>query len=338
MKKSVSFFLSVLLILSICTLAFAPSAEEGDACEQYPCTFAYDFTQEIPDVVAHYGLNELMMVEVSPAATDGYVTFTATGDDPYFKFGDAHAPAGNGTDLAYVVIKYRTTAKIGKGEFFTNRSGGAHWGDGGTHVDWTYKTDGEWHAVVIDCTSAWGKAAGETLYAFRFDPLASGAKAGDSIDVAFIRFYASEDDARAFAAQIDPSLKPTVTTYKIDFVVDGKVIYSTTYTDDGAAFFEPGVPEIPGKSGAWEPYSLEEGGDLVVNAVYTDIWTEPDLPDVVPAETVQGSTAQPVESTQEPSADTDANGGCGAALSALVPLALLCALPCICKRKEDAAA
>lgn len=336
MRKIISFFLSVLLLLSACLLSLAVYAEENDADEQSPCTFAYDFTEEIPDVIAHYGLTELMMVEISPAATDGYVTFTATGDDPYFKFDDAHAPRGKGTDLAYAVIKYRTTAKIGKGEFFTNRSGGAHWGDAGTHVDWSYKTDGEWHAVVIDCTTAWGKAANETLYAFRLDPLASGATAGDRIDIAFIRFYASEDDARAFAAEVDPSLKPKVTTYKIDFVVDGKVIYSTTYTDDGAPFFEPGVPEIPGKSGAWEPYSLEDGGDLTVHAVYTDTWTEPALPDVAPAITEQDSTAKPVESMQESTENTDTNKGCGAALAAFLPFALLCALPCLTNRKEDA--
>ena len=331
MKKTVLFFLSLLLIFSFCPAVHAEQNNEG---EQYPCTFAYDFTGEIPDVVAHFGLNELMMVEISPAATDGYVTFTATGDDPYFKFGDAQAPKGKGTDLAYAVIKYRTTAKIGKGEFFTNRSGGAHWGDAGTHVDWSYKTDGEWHAVVIDCTTAWGKAANETLYAFRFDPLASGAAAGDSIDVAFIRFYASEDDARAFAATVDPSLKPKVTTYQIDFVVDGKIIYSTTYTDDGAPFFEPGVPEIPGKSGAWEPYSLDKGGDLTVHAVYTDVWTEPELPCVETAESMQETTDDTAE-MQESTDNTATNEGCGAVLTSLVPLTLLCALPCLTRRKEE---
>ena len=333
MKKTLSFFLSVLLILCLFVCFFTAYAEDEDAKEQYPCTFEYDFTEQIPDVIAHYGLCELMMVEVSPA-TNGYVTFTATGDDPYFKFGDAFAPQGTGTELSYVVIKYRTTAKIGKGEFFTNRSGGAHWGEAGTPVDWEYKTDGAWHAVVIDCISAWGKAANETLYAFRLDPLASGAKAGDTIDVAFIRFYASEDDARAFAAEVDPTLKPKITTYKIDFVVDGKVILSTTYTDDGAPFAEPGVPYVPGKVGTWEPYSLDKGGDLVVNAVYTDTWTEPPLPDVAPG-------AQPEQTTQSAPLQTDvpsdppAQNGCGAYICALLPVALLCTLPCLIKAKEE---
>lgn len=333
MKKIISFILSALLILSIFALALTTYAQESDAFTQYPCTFEYDFTENIPDVVAHFGLNELMMVEVSSAATNGYVTFTATGDDPYFKFGDAHAPQGNGTDLAYAVIKYRTTAKIGKGEFFTNRSGGAQWGQGGTHVEWPYQTDGEWHAVVVDCTAAWGKAANETLYAFRLDPLASGAKAGDSIDIAFIRFYAKEDQARAFAAEVDPSLKPKVTTYKIDFVVDGKVIYSTTYTDDGAPFAEPGVPQIPGKSGAWEPYSLEAGGDLVVNAVYTDVWTEPATPDVTPVTEPAQTETQALAQTET---EAQTEQGCGASALMLLPALLLCALPCLIKSKEDA--
>lgn len=328
MKATFSFFLSALLILCAAALPFSAFAGES---EQYPCTFAYDFTEQIADVKAHFGLNELIMVEVSPSATEGYVTFTATGDDPYFKFGDAHQPQGNGTDLAFAVIRYRTTAKIAKGEFFTNRSGGAHWGDGGTHVEWSYKNDGEWHNVVIDCTTAWGKAANETLYAFRLDPLASGAKAGDTIDIAYIRFYADEDAARAFAAEEDPSLKPTVTTYKIDFVVDGKIIYSTTYTDDGAAFDEPGVPHVPGKSGTWEPYSLENGGDLVVNAVYTDVWEEPEAPVIEPA--TEAEAEAQTTATETTIENTEA-GGCGAIVAGL-PLTLICTVPYLIKRKEE---
>lgn len=313
-------------------------ADMVSVTEQYPATFAYDFSGQIPDVKAQFGLQELMMVEVSPAATDGYVTFTATGDDPYFKFGDEFNPTGKGTDLAFAVIKYRTTAAIGKGEFFTNRSGGAHWGNDGTHVEWSYHNDGQWHCVVIDCTqTGWGKAANETLYAFRFDPLASGASAGDTIDVAYIRFYADEQDARAFATAEDPSLKPAVNTYKIDFMVEGKLIYSMTYTDDGAPFTEPVVPHIPGKSGAWEPYSLENGGDLVVNAVYTDAWTDPTLPTVTPV--TEAQTTAPAES-DAPTGDTEQapepEQGCQAAAAMLLPLLLLGAPLPLIKRKEAA--
>ncbi len=331
MKAFFSFFLSVLLLFCFASLPLAAFAKEAE--EQYPCTFAYDFTEQIADVKAHFGLNELIMVEVSPQATDGYVTFTATGDDPYFKFGDAHQPEGTGTDLAYAVIRYRTTAKIAKGEFFTNRSGGAHWGDGGTHVEWNYKNDGEWHNVVIDCTTAWGKAANETLYAFRLDPLASGAKAGDTIDIAYIRFYRDEDTARAFAAEEDPSLKPTVSTYRIDFVVDGKIIYSTTYTDDGTPFAEPGVPYIPGKSGTWEPYTLENGGDLVVHAVYTDTFQEPDAPVIEP---VTEAKTEPATKAPETQPEQPEKGGCGA-IATCLPLALLCIIPCLTRRKEETA-
>ena len=304
--------------------------------EQYPATFTYDFTGQIPDVKAQFGLNELIMVEVSPAATEGFVTFTATGNDPYFKFGDEFNPTGKGTELAFAVIRYRTTATIGKGEFFTNRTGGAQWGADGTHVEWDYNADGAWHCVVVDCTTAWGKAANETLYAFRFDPLASGATAGDTIDVAYIRFFASEDSARAFASAEDPSLKPKVNTYKIDFMVEGKLIYSLSYTDDGAPFQEPAVPMIPGKSGAWEPYSLENGGDLVVHAVYTDVWQEPLIPEIIPE--TEGEMQTDAETTQAPETQEDqaSTNGCGALLPFLPLLGLsLLAIPMI-KRKEAA--
>ena len=310
-------------------------ADMVSVTEQYPSTFAYDFTGQIPDVKAQFGLNELMMVEVSPAATEGFVTFTAKGDDPYFKFGDEFNPTGKGTELAFAVIRYRTTAAIGKGEFFTNRSGGAQWGADGTHVEWSYNTDGQWHCVVVDCTSAWGKAANETLYAFRFDPLASGATAGDSIDVAYIRFFQSEDNARAFAAAEDPSLAPKVNTYKIDFMVEGKLIYSLTYTDDGAPFQEPAVPMIPGKSGAWEPYSLENGGDLVVNAVYTDTWQEPAAPDIVPETQPEEQTKQDVTQSTETETEVEQSGGCGAVLASLPLLCLSFLAISLIKRKEE---
>lgn len=309
-------------------------ADMVNIVEQYPSNFCYDFTGQIPDVVAQFGLNELMMVEVSPSATQGYVTFTATGDDPYFKFGNEFNPTGLGTDLAYVVIKYRTTASIGKGEFFTNRSGGAHWGNDGTHVEWHYNTDGEWHCAVVDCTTtAWGNAK-ETLYAFRFDPLASGASAGDTIDVAYIRFFGDEETARAFAVAEDPSLKPKITTYKIDFYVEGRLIYAMTYTDDGAPFNEPVVPHVPGKIGAWESYSLEAGGDLVVNAVYTDAQTEPEVSwvETEPESETQPNTTAPESETAQP----ELNEGCGATLSALPLLLLIVPTVYFGKKKEVA--
>ncbi len=316
----------------VCSITIADTVR---ITEQYPASFDYDFTGNIPDVKAQFGMHELIMVEVSPTATEGYVTFTATGDDPYFKFGDEFAPTGHGTDLAYAVIRYRTTAAIGKGEFFTNRSGGAHWGDKGTHVDWSYVNDGEWHCVVIDCTSAWGKAANETLYAFRFDPLASGASAGDTIDVAYIRFYADEQLARAFALAEDPTLAPPVNTYKIDFMVEGRLVYSLTYTDDGAPFTEPVVPHIPGKVGEWEPYSLENGGDLVVNAIYTDAFTEPEVSwtETQPeAESESECDTQPTdEQTTEPAPDQ----GCGAALPVLCLLLPIIPAAVLCYRKEE---
>ena len=309
-------------------------ADMVNVVEQYPSTFAYDFTWNIPDVKAEFGLNELMMVELSPSATEGYVTFTATGDDPYFKFGDQQNPTGYGTDLAYAVIRYRTTAAIGKGEFFTNRSGGAHWGNDGTHVEWNYKTDGEWHCVVIDCTqTGWGNAK-ETLYAFRFDPLASGASAGDTIDVAYIRFFADEQTARALAMAEDPTLKPKVTTYKIDFYVEGKLVYALSYTDDGAPFKEPVVPHVPGKTGAWETYSLEAGGDLVVNAIYTDAQTEPEV-SWVETEPLPDTESDTTESAPETTAPEQSEG-CGAALAAL-PLLILIIPAIVCSKKKEVA-
>jgi hypothetical protein len=173
----------------------------------------------------------------------------------------------------------------------------------------------------------------ETLYAFRFDPLASGATAGDTIDIAYIRFYADEKAAQAFAQAEDPSLAPKANTYKIDFAVDGHMIYSTTYTDDGAPFDEPAVPHIPGKTGAWEPYSLENGGDLIVNAIYTDVHVEPEVSFVQTEAPTSQAQTEPPESPTQP---TENERGCGALLSALPLSIFLIPALVLTKRKEDA--
>ena len=165
-------------------------------------TFAYDFSKGLTDGEDVSQVNQIKMEN-----KQGYVTFTAEGDDPYFRFSDNYQPTVTTDKLAYAVIEYRTTAAIAKGEIFSNRKSGAHWGDPSSYLSWNYVPDGEWHTVVVDASSVWGNDKTDELYAFRFDPLASGAKAGDSIDVASIKFFGDKMYAQSYAADREASIK-----------------------------------------------------------------------------------------------------------------------------------
>ena len=58
--------------------------------------------------------------------------------------------------------------------------------------------------------------------------------------------------------------------YTAIFVADGKTVAMIPYTVETATIVEPAVPEKAGYHGAWESYTLKNGG-VTVNAVYTPI-------------------------------------------------------------------
>ena len=165
-------------------------------------TFAYDFAKGLTEGEDYNQKNQIKIEN-----KQGYVTFTAEGEDPYFRFSDNYQPTPKTGDLAYAVIEYRTTAAIAAGEIFTNRKSGAHWGDPNSYLSWSYIPDGEWHTVVVDASAVWGNDQTDELYAFRFDPLSSGAKAGDTIDVASIKFFGDKMYAQSYAADREASIK-----------------------------------------------------------------------------------------------------------------------------------
>ena len=230
MKKRLSALLAFLLLsvacsgllsgmLPVITVAAADSSAADDM------TFVYDFSEGLDGGVDYTQINQLRIEN-----KQGYVTFIAEGDDPYFRFSDSYQPVPQTSDLAYAVIEYRTTASVAAGEIYTNRRTGAHWGDPGSHVTWTYIPDGEWHTAVIDASEVWGNVEGDSLYAFRLDPLSSGAQAGDTIDVAALTFFGDGDCARAYAAdreatiREDESLRVAEGSAVLDFAVDTPMV------------------------------------------------------------------------------------------------------------------
>ncbi len=305
MKKYLSVLLSTLLLLSSLTAALSLTVFADDPLPAP--TFIYDFSKGLTDEIVDPGNR----IQMSYRNEDGYVTFIAEGDDPYFRFADGYEPNVTTENLAYAAIKYRTTAAISSGEFFTNRRSGSQWGGPGTHVDWSYCNDGNWHAVVVDATPAWGATTGDSLYAFRFDPLASGAESGDTIDIAYIAFFADKDSAIDYASAEFPDdfkeTEPPVEddTFTIRFNVDGITIYTMTYKKGGEGFREPVVPNRPGYVGVWEAYTLSDK-DLVVNAIYTPDETSDTAPDLPPDTESESQTESVSETDTKAETDTSA--------------------------------
>lgn len=357
MKKT-SLLLAALLVLAGMSALLSLSIAADDPLSPLPTpTFTYDFTKGLTDEI----VDPNNRIQMSYQNADGYVTFVSEGDDPYFRFCDGYEPNVTTENLAYAVIKYRTTAAIASGEFFTNRRSGPQWGGDGTHVSWSYRNDGNWHAALIDTTTAWGSTVGDSLYAFRLDPLATGAKAGDTVDIAYICFFADRASAIAYgSAEFPDDFQETESeteapteapTYTITFTVDGKTIYTVTYSEGATSIEEPVVPLRPGYEGKWADYQLNNT-DLTVEAVYTPTATEtvPPMPESETETETEAPTAAPNETeTTDPATQTEAletnrstdktdktdkNEGCGSSI-ALSALAVLLPVAALTLRRKD---
>ena len=84
-----------------------------------------------------------------------------------------------------------------------------------------------------------------------------------------------------------------MTEYTITFMADGEVVDTATYyVEDKDNIVEPAVPEKEGYTGAWEAYELTTG-DIIVNAVYTEIPVEPEVPGESEEPEVPGESEEP---------------------------------------------
>ena len=74
------------------------------------------------------------------------------------------------------------------------------------------------------------------------------------------------------------TVKTTVNKYTVTFVADGVTVKVVEY-EEGATSLDPNdVPAVPAKdgyTGAWKPYDLSNGGNIIVNAIYTAVETAP---------------------------------------------------------------
>ena len=234
---------------------FACDITVADMVNQSPVKFinwTYDFSVDMTDPNGPLPVNHLNQITVGKAH-DGYTTFTANGDDPYFRIPDDKSPTPKANELAYVAILYRTTAPVAACEFFTNH-GGQTWGGSGTHAEAPYTADGLWHVALADASTSWGTDTDNTLFAFRFDPLTSGCEAGDTVDVAWLKFFGDGDMAAAYVDEQNLRLNNARQTERdagtiaFDFTA-GRLPASVTLPAEQTVFVQPDFVRLVGGDG-----------------------------------------------------------------------------------------
>ena len=193
MKKILSVGLAVLLLLSVATCLPVFATEDVVAEPTFTCDFTAHCSPE------DYVFENAHDVAIS-GGTKGYYTFTAKEDEMYVglrPMADMPTPSVSAKDMAYAVMLYRTETSA-EGAFLVARADGKQPGMTGTRVSWTYVADGEWHLALIDASEAWGDATA-TVTRLRYDMFVDAAEE-DSVDVSYIKFFATAEDAQSYVA------------------------------------------------------------------------------------------------------------------------------------------
>ncbi len=179
MKKFLALAIVAVITVALCVSASASAALRVDADKLYEL------------FENNTGANT-----VTAEKKDGYVTFTASGDDPFFAFPE---PLNPGVDAKYAVVKYRTGDEGVNTIDFYLKIAEPHAQSAGL------TRDGEWHFVVVDLSKPFPESM-DSIWdgtIARLDPM-TGSVNGKSIDIAFIEFYASEAEANEAASEGAP--------------------------------------------------------------------------------------------------------------------------------------
>ncbi len=154
---------------------------------------------------------------------NGYVHVVPGGNDPFW------FPFSGVTGSRYVAICYRTSDAVGANMQFFMGSTGTGPVDDSSMLQQPVVADGEWHVAIYDTKSLIdaGIYDGKTVSYFRFDPLECGYKldangqpykdandrwvkyslpAGCSIDIAYIAFFDSAEEAERYDEATTPTL------------------------------------------------------------------------------------------------------------------------------------
>lgn len=160
--------------------------------EKDPTNESYTHIWDFAESTSIAGFSNQNHIEYVLSA-DGYITFTATGDDPFTYLS---TPPILCKQAKYARIVYRTTVADRKGEFFS-AYGDINMGQTGSHVDWDWNADGQWNTIVVELTE-WEDSA-DRFSAYRFDALQGApVTSGDTIDIRYIALFDNEEAANGF--------------------------------------------------------------------------------------------------------------------------------------------
>ncbi len=189
LRSLLALLLTVILLCSTCAIQLPVTAEDAPIFDTSDPLAFYNFsTSDIG-----YSINNVYNFTYE-FADEGYMAITTLGDDPSMHL---PAPEASCNQLAYAVIFQRTTSKR-QGEFYIDRSDGKQMGLPGTNVKFDQNSSGEWSKTIADC-SVWTDAAdGVVPTALRYDPLQLNVPEGEKIDVKYVAFFATREDAERF--------------------------------------------------------------------------------------------------------------------------------------------
>ena len=195
----------------------------------------------------------------------GYVTYTSVGDDPNVT--PYIVPAGTVVG-PFMAMKYRTTDAVADGVFIGQGAGAM----GPDHVKYPeYIQDGEWHTFVVDLrVSKDYDVEGNVVNHGRHDIMND---AGQSIDVEYIAFFNTREEAEFYASENLHVLPKAPVWYTATFKADGQVVSEVKFLEGSTSIKAPAVPAKEGYTGEWEAYTVTDT-NFTVNAVYTVIPAE----------------------------------------------------------------
>ncbi len=136
------------------------------------------------------------------SAVEGAARLTVSGNtnDPYLYYDvDAAYNTLQGNKYKQIVIKYRTSpgASCALSELFLC-AGAVLSPTGGKSVSFGIETDGLWHTKIIDLSSNADWTG--SIYGLRLDYFGGNALQGEYMDIAFIAFAKSMEEAEGYAA------------------------------------------------------------------------------------------------------------------------------------------
>ena len=189
LRSMLALLLTAVLLCGTCALPIPVTAEDAPTFDTSDPLVLYDFTTSEIGISINNAYNftyEFM--------DEGYMSITALGDDP-----SMHLPTPGVTcnQLAYAVIFQRTTSKL-QGEFYINRSDGKQMGEQGTNVKFDQNSSGEWAKTIADCSVWTGVGDDVVPTSLRYDPLQLNVPEGEHIDVKYVAFFATREDAERF--------------------------------------------------------------------------------------------------------------------------------------------